>query len=328
MRPIFRVLADSRDITAAIKAQVLSLTVTDEAGMTSDTVEIHLSDPRGTIVLPRKGAELDVSLGYQETGLVAMGLYTVDEIELSGPPGVMVIRGKAADMRQDLKAQKTHAWENTTVRDLVGEIAAAHGLTPKVDPALGAIELARVDQVTESDLNLVTRLAQACGAVAKPANGCLLFVPAGKATTASGRAMGEVAIACNTETSWRAVLADRGKYKRVVASWHDARNGQRVPEEAGSGDPAYTLRETYPDAASARRAAEAQLRALDLGTGTVHVELPGRPAIAAECPVVLSGFRAGAGVDGRWVTTKVEHALSGSGLTTKLDAQSAAEGAV
>ena len=44
MNPTFQIVADKRDITAEIKDRLLRLTVTDSAGIKSDTAEITLDD--------------------------------------------------------------------------------------------------------------------------------------------------------------------------------------------------------------------------------------------------------------------------------------------
>ncbi len=85
MTPAFHIAVDGTDITAQIRYRLLWLRVTDEAGIQSDTVELTIDDRDGLIELPRTGANMSVSLGYEETGLFPMGAYTVDERELSGP---------------------------------------------------------------------------------------------------------------------------------------------------------------------------------------------------------------------------------------------------
>ena len=94
MTPDFRILADSQDITDRIRDRLLSLRVTDEAGIKSDTVEIKLDDRDALIAWPEHGAELEVLLGYQKSGLTRMGLYVVDEVEHGGPPNALTIRAK------------------------------------------------------------------------------------------------------------------------------------------------------------------------------------------------------------------------------------------
>jgi len=74
LTPAFKVMAESQDITRKIGDRLLSLTVTDNAGIQSDTVEIRLDDKHHELILPRTGAELEVSLGYKESGVERMGL--------------------------------------------------------------------------------------------------------------------------------------------------------------------------------------------------------------------------------------------------------------
>jgi len=99
MTPKFRVLADSLDVTAKIADRLKRLVVSDEAGHNSDAVEIELDNRDGAIAIPRTGAELEVFMGYSETGLTRMGLFTAGDISLSGPPDTLTIQGHAANMR-------------------------------------------------------------------------------------------------------------------------------------------------------------------------------------------------------------------------------------
>ncbi len=75
------------------------------------------------------------------------------------PPAGLTIRAHAAEMLGGLKAPRTRSWSAYTIGDLVGTIAGRHGLEPRVDPALRDVVLPHVDQVDESDLSLLRRLA-------------------------------------------------------------------------------------------------------------------------------------------------------------------------
>lgn len=85
MTPDFKIIAAGVNITPQIKDRLLSLTITDEAGIKADTVEITLDDRDGLIELPAPGAPLLVFLGYRETGLIPMGLFTSDEVTVTSP---------------------------------------------------------------------------------------------------------------------------------------------------------------------------------------------------------------------------------------------------
>jgi len=281
MTPDYQLLADQQDITAAIADRLLSLRVTvslrvtDESGIQSDRLEIKLDDRDRKILLPRIGAELELSLGYQETGLRQMGLYTVDEVSVEGPPDELVIRAHAADFRQSLKAQRTQSWELVSLSDIVSTIATRHGLTPIVAASLKNAMIEHIDQTNESDLHFLTRLGQHYDALAKPLQGRLLFVPEGEAKTASGKSIPAISLSRDQLTKWRFAYTDRDRYQAVIAHWHNMNTGEKELVQIGveSAEPVFTLRDQYPDADAAIVAAKAKLKALKRG------EASGPPAL-------------------------------------------------
>lgn len=319
MKPDFRILADLQDITARIRDRLLSLRITDEAGIQSDTVEILLDDRDGRIEWPAHGVELEVFLGDGRSGLSRMGLYVVDEVEHSGPPASLTIRGKAADMRAAIKAPRTRSWHDLSLGDLVATIATEHGLSPRVAESLAGIHVTHLDQTEESDLHLLTRLAREHGAVAKPVAGFLVFVPRGEAKAATGRDLPTIPITATDVSRHRMTQAERGKYQAVRAWWHDPNGADRVPVLVGDGKPVYTLRHPYPDAEAATRAATAKLESLRRGNATRSLTLIGNPALQAEGKIRLTGLRDP--VDGKWLLQRVEHQFDGRGFVTRIEAE-------
>lgn len=293
--------------------------MTDEAGRQSDSAELTLDDCGGAIELPPKGAKMTVSLGYQGREETVTGTYVVDEFELSGPPVALAIRAKGADMRAELKAQKTRSWGEVTLGDLVSRIAADHGLQARVGSALRGIAIPHLDQAGESDLNLLTRLAGDHDAVAKQSGEYLLLVPRGEAASATGKPMPAIEVRPQDASRWRVTLADREAYSSVTARWHDPKTGERKAETAGSGDPAWAIRRAYPSASEASEAARAKLAQLARGTALLAVDLsPGNPVVAAEAELRLAGFRPGA--DGSWTCQRVIHKLDRGGFSTAVEA--------
>lgn len=332
MTPAFRITVDGRqDVTKAIRERLLTLRISDQEGYESDEVEISLDDRDGEIELPRRGAELRVELGYDavpeteqrhglKPGRVLMGRFTVDEVEISGPPATLTIRGKAADMRAELKARKTRAWHQVSLGDVVSTIAGEHGLAPAVARDLARIELPHVDQTDESDLHLLTRLADRYDATAKPGNGRLVFARRAAGRSASNRPLDVVRIEREQARNYRVVLADRPRYQSVRAYWWDAAAGERVAVTAGDSEPAYALRDNHADEAQARAAAQARLDALRREAASLTLRLaPGRPTVTADSPLELVGFRGG--VNGRWIATRVRHELTGGGYLTQAEAE-------
>ncbi len=321
MTPLFQVLADGKDFTAQVRDRSLSLTITDEAGYRSDSLELRLDDRDGAIELPRKGAEIEVFLGYRGQPPVRMGLYVVDELELAGPPDTLTVRARAANMRQSLKQQKTRAWHDLTIGQVLAAIAAEHGLEPRVGQSLKTIPLPHADQTDESDLHFLTRMAKNHRAIAKPLGPWLIFVPRGQAKTATGRKVAPAAIHRSLITSHRVTLPDRGRYNAVVAHWYDTQAAVRTPVRVGiPGMPSFTLRPDYPDPVTARAAAQAKLETLNRHRAELSLTLPGNPLIQAETPLSLSGFRQG--VNGLWIAATVRHQITPSGFTSRVQALS------
>lgn len=322
MRPIWSLTADGTDISARLGEFLVSLSITDKAGIDSDELTLEIADPRGEIPWPRHGAKLAVALGYAHTGAVAMGDYTVDEVELSNPPRRWAIRARAAELRESgLKVRRTKSWENSTVGQIVSDIASANGLVGKTAPTLASKPIARLDQTNESDLALLTRLSRQFDAIATVKAGVLLFTPRGKGQAVSGQALPSIALRPEAETEWRVSLADRDSYTAVEARWYDRDAAVEVWTRAGQGDgdAVFRLRRTYTDRAAAQAAAEAKLGALARGAALLTLSLPGMTALSAETPLILAGF--GDGVDGRWILTSAEHRLDDRGYRTSVQGE-------
>ncbi|MFA5632662.1 MAG: contractile injection system protein, VgrG/Pvc8 family [Porticoccaceae bacterium] len=321
MTPDFRIVHDSEDITALFRDRLLSLRVLDQAGITSDQFDLSLDNRDSAIQIPETGAVLSVAMGYKGAGLYDMGKYTIDEIESTGLPRTLSLQGKAADMKATLKSQKKRSWDKTTLGQIVQEVAAEHDLTAKVAAKFEGVPVDHLDQVYESDLNLLTRLADQHGAVMKPAGGHLLFVERGTGLAADGEPLPTATIVVTDALGgdgWRTSIQERQFYARVGAHWRNTRAAEQQYVYAGSGDPVTYLRHPYKSERDALAAAEAKLRQLQRGRTSLSLRIYGRPEICAEMPIQLTGFDALA--DGEWIVTRAEHSLS-SGLTTRLEAQ-------
>ena len=320
MTPLFAVTLNGTDITSNIADRLISLSISDEAGVSSDRFELALDDRDHALGWPGAGVELEIALGYRETGGVrTMGRYTVDEVESSGPPAELRLRGAAADMLASIKSQRRADYDGKTLGEIVRTIAGRHNLTPQIAAVFESQPVEHLDQTDESDLHLLTRLAEQFGATTKPAAGRLLFVEAGKGLDASGAAMPSVAIIRSQGTSWRASEQERQFYSRVEARWKPARKHATQTVVVGDGEPSTSLRNAYRSEPEARRAAEARLRKMSRARTALSLSLPGDPELVAERPITLVGFRDG--VDGAWLITRAEHRLDSSGYSTSIDAQ-------
>ncbi len=328
--PRFRITANSEDITEALRERFVSLRLTDKAGLDSDELTITLADhdAQAPISLPPAGAELTVWLGYDDQA-DEMGVYIVDTIDISWPPNQLRITAKAAPLAKSdsgqgstrlmLQTKKTRSWDaGTLLGEMVNVIAAEHGLAAAVQDAMAGITLPHTDQVNESDMNLLTRLAHEHDGIAKPGGGALLLAKRGSSQSAGAgsQPLPTVAITPGMVTRGKMRLAKRGAAGSVVARWRDTDAAATLEITEGEGEPVQRLQPIHPDEASARAAARAELRRGERGEQTLDLTLPGNTELMAEGRLMLSGFREGA--DGEWLITEVQHRLDGSGFVSQV----------
>lgn len=86
MSPMFRVVADGKNITALINDRLLTLRTSDKPGMESDEFELRIDDRDGVVALPSRGTSIKVFMGYAGQSLTRLGRYMLDEVVVTGPP--------------------------------------------------------------------------------------------------------------------------------------------------------------------------------------------------------------------------------------------------
>lgn len=321
--PAFRLAVDGLDIAQLISPRLMSLELTDNRGVEADQLSITLSDHDGLLTIPPKGAVLRLWLGWSDTGLVDKGSYTVDETEHSGAPDVLSIRARSADLRKGLKTKRERSWSNTTLGDVLGDIAIGNGLTATIAGALDGLPILQLDQANESDANLISRLGEEFDAVASVKAGCLLCLPAGGGKTANGLDLPHITLTRADGDQHRYLQADRDSYDGVRAYYYDVNSAKKQEAIAGGGDNLKDLRHTYSDQQSALRAARAEFRRLQRGSATLSYNLAmGRPDLIPELTYTLQGVKAE--IDEIiWYGGNVQHSLSADGgYTVSLELES------
>ncbi len=321
--PAFRVNVDGNDIAQLISPRLMSLELTDNRGIEADQLSITLSDHDGLLSIPPKGAVVRLWLGWSDTGLVDKGTYTVDEIEHSGAPDMLSIRARSADLRKALKTKRERSWSNTTLGDVLGDIAIGNGLTATIAGALDGLPILQLDQANESDANLISRLGEEFDAVASVKAGCLLCIPAGGGKTVSGLDLPHITLTRADGDQHRYLLADRDSYDGVRAYFYDVNSAKKQEAIAGGGENLKDLRHTYSDKQSALRAARAEFNRLRRGSATLSYTLAvGRPDLIPELTYTLQGVKAE--IDEIiWYGGNVQHNLSpDNGYTMSLELES------
>lgn len=319
MIPAFSIVANGTDATGTLADRLLSLQIIDEDGEKADRAEITVDDRDGRVSFPDLNTTLVIALGYRFGPLFEMGQFTVDGVSGDGPRQTMTISATAADMKSDIRAPRTRAWENSTLADIVKTIAAEAKLKAVVGQSVAGAHWQYLAQTAESNLHFLTRIASTLDATTKPAGGRLIVQKRGEGKTAAGDAMSATLITKARLKAWRWRLDGRETYKSVEVEWSDTTGGAVHKVIKGSGTPKKVLRHRYASQEEATRAAKAEFDRAGRAGLTLSGTLAGfDPALFAGGLAAISGLRPE--VDGDWQLTRVTHEL-GHGLVTAFEAR-------
>ncbi|EMW0955333.1 TPA: phage late control D family protein [Citrobacter freundii] len=341
--PAFSIVIEGKDVTTVLDTRLMSLTLTDNRGFEADQLDLELDDADGLIALPRRGAVIQLALGWKGQPLFPKGAFTVDEIEHSGAPDRLTIRARSADFRETLNTRREKSWHQTTVGEVVKEIAARHNLKVALGKDLTDKELDHMDQTNESDASFLMKLARQYGAIASVKDGHLLFIRQGQGRTASGKPLPVITIMRKAGDGHRFTLADRGAYTGVIASWLHTREPRKketasvkrrrkkitTPKESeakqgdylvGTDENVLVLNRTYANRSNAERAAKMQWERLQRGVASFSLQLAeGRADLYTEMPVKVTGFKQPID-DAEWTITTLTHSVSpDNGFTTSME---------
>ncbi len=321
-RPLLRVSINGIPLSGLAFSQITSCRVTDTAGIYSDTAEITWANVSmfNTFAMPAPGAEILIELGYLGD-FKHMGLFVADEVEESSPPRQIRVTGRAKPQGSTkgglapLQQQKTRSWaEGMSLKAIAETIAGENGLRPGVTEKAGALIPGHIDQIDESDIAVLTRIAARFDLIAKPAGGVLFIGERGAGIKASGQPTSTVRIFESDLSRW-AMRRSLGEITgTVIATYRDLEKGEDVEVKIGDKEPVRRLRQRFRDEQEARAVADAEARRAGRAKEALEVEMPGNPSIVAEGRLALTGCSSAA--DGVWLVDTVTHEISSAGYKT------------
>lgn len=326
MKPTYRIVADGVDITKLINDRMLMIRTVDKPGVDADDFELRIDDRDGAVVLPKRGANMAVYLGYEGEKLTLIGRYTVDTIEVSGPPDTIAIRSKSSDTRSSAKTTRSGSWEGVSLASIVTDIAKRNGWTPECSVPT---TVERADQLGESDLNYITRLAKQYDCTAKVADGKLIVLPRQGGKSASGKTLPVLVIRRSDVSRWQFRFDDDSVKKAVKATYQD-KKGELVTLELDNDaepdglPPIHTDRHIHPNKTAAQAAAKARLAGFNRSTAAVRLEMPGRTDVFAELEIDAREFKDG--LDGGYLVDSVEQVFTQAGWSTTAECNAGQKG--
>lgn len=329
--PAYKLAYNGTNITADIADYVLSITYTDYLTGKADSLDIELENTDGLWLeeyFPEKGASLSVSIGY-EGQLLLLDDFSVDEFTISGPPSKAHLKALSTGVNKDVRTRRNKKYEKTTLEAVVREVAGRNGM--ELDGDIEPLDLERVTQYGESDLEFLKRLADTYGYGLKVIknNSRLVFRHLGKMYEKEPK----MSFSPDDLSRWsfhdqitkvpekvEVVTLDPGKkdYARAEAKSGD----NAVIPQSGIG-PTHSVdaRKIYktgkeqPGTGKARSLAAQQDR--DARRTGASITLEGAPWLASGGNIELTGFGR---ISGSYTIEQATHALSrASGLVTSLE---------
>lgn len=321
----FSVIVGGQDITLNLSPVLISLSVGDRTGSSSDTASIEIDDTDGRVVMPRPGAAVAIYLGWVGEGIGLVFQGTVDEIRASGSRSGRTLSISASGMKTREKAkqgQRRH-FDDTTIGDALKTTGEAAGLSVSVDPALASLRRPYIALDDESFVAFGQRIAKEIGGTFK-----IVGTKAILARRNGGQAPGGGDLPTIT-AAWGSNLHDydispilgRPVEKEALARWYDMRKAdwhQTTAEtETEGGITIKPARFAEPDEDRAGEQTKADAAESDRRSGEGSVTIEGNIAAQPEGTCIVAGCRPG--VDGVYRIEAVDHEYSRGGFTTRLE---------
>ncbi len=327
MHPIWAISMGGADISEQLQTRLVRLHVRDHAGNEADSVEIELDDGDGInyphVPIPPPGAEVVVWMGYEETGLVWMGQYFLNEIEFNSSPGrTMRVHGESINMLSRVRTTSSENWDEMSVGEIVEVIAGRNGLEPVVDGIFFGYFIEHTDQKARSDMHFLTQLAIEYAAVFKVVEMKAVFARRGVTTSVTGKSITNTTFTPESDIlGWRVLYQARGNHKEIVSRNYDYDLSEtlehRVPGDGNDPDRTLPRRNAFPE--EAIPAAESEAVRLHAARGRVTLDIVGDAELSAEGMFTLSGFRDL--VDGEYKIKEVQHEMTNSGFRSTVEGE-------
>jgi uncharacterized protein len=316
--PILKVInGDSGvDILPKLAGIWKSVKVVDNEGTESDSAELTcIYDAK--VALPKKGQKYLVWMGWQGSGVVLQGQYTVQSYSRRGDPESgheLIIKLRAGDFVDKLKAKgREHFDEGTTFGDLMERMAKKAGASAEVDPSLKTVKLPYKLWWDQSIIDFLTEAADEIGGTVKPAGGKLIARKRDAENSAGGKPLKDILIRHDRSYGYDIEIEPRPEFGSVAASWHDEKSGRRkvVKEKTGRDGPVHIIKKQHANEEEAKKAAKAEAYDLGARSGSGSFECPGQAEAFAGAKAIASGY--GPDIDGVWKAESVSKEVTADG---------------
>jgi len=296
----FKILAQGQDITNIIKTNLISIELKDEDGQMADEVTISISS---IYKRPRYGDELEVFLGYKETGLVKMGTFKVQTSTIINKHS-MKISATGVDFSGNLKMKKSREFLNITLKELISKIANEHSLKYVCDVD---IFIPYIVQEDKSDLAFLQELAKENNLIFSIKNSTIICVFKKQEAL-------KYTINYNELIDISITHSNKTKYKSAKVVFRDTKDNQDKEVVILNGEPQLRCERSCKDEDEAKRVGLATLTRANKGTIQGELTILFKPIFAGGILNLTNTTD-----DGEYSIVSVCHTLDTNGFITNLN---------
>lgn len=322
-KPIFRLLANEKDITETLRQNLISLGFDDKEGFKSDEISFKV---HGIFAKPVFGDKLELYLGWADEGeegadnIWLCGKFAVQTCERDFKEQSTEVRATAVDFAGEIKTKKRRSWENTTLFAIAGKIADENALRLKTSGEDMTIRSRLQDGV--SDLEFLYSLSKELGYLAATKNDTLILAPKSGDDEADGAEKGgdglpQIELNLSELESLNITEANRNAYGSVVCEWQDVESGKRKQIKVGKGKQTYKMQIPEPKSdAEAYKLAQSKLNELKKGGINGRCSCMGANIVAG----AQVKFKGALGLeDLKFSVKSVSHTLEPTGYTIEIE---------
>lgn len=130
--PYFEIIYQGVDITNDIADDAISITFEDAVEGESSEIRVLIDDMNGrwkSEWQPAVGDRISLKMGYSNDDLLNCGDFEIDEVHFKGQPDTVEFRGLAIGVSNDLRTEKSRAFEMQTLRQVAQFICSENQIT-------------------------------------------------------------------------------------------------------------------------------------------------------------------------------------------------------
>lgn len=295
-----------------IASQLTSLSYTDPANGTSDSISLTMQDiakewlgplrpPRGSSL----GAKLNLISWNRDGENINFdcGSFILDDISFSGRPLTAVLSGVSVPAMDDFKSKKiSKTWEKTTIKNIATEISSAASVALVFDA--DDISIAELEQSKETNSAFLYSLCEKYGLGMKVYNQKIVIFDYTRY-----EAKGSVATIAETDMlSWNHNTTIEGTYTGVEFSYSDPDSDDTISVMLGEEGRLYYMNAQASSEYDARIQAAAKLNAANREIETLDISIMANATLVASQCVNISGLSS---IDGKYFIDQVKHTIGG-----------------